>query len=250
MRNYKTIRIYINSPISKNQIIELDKNHYNYLKNVMRKKISDVITIFNGEDGQWSCEINMLDKNNTTLIALEQTKEQKSEPDIWLIFALVKSKNDFIGEKATELGVSKILPIISDHSVVSKLNINRLKANVIEASEQCERLTIPDVDEPLKLNKLLENWDETRQIIMCDESGGGSTAKDVLPTLKGHKFATLIGPEGGFSAAELAQLHKLPYVTPISMGARILKADTAVISALTLMQEHLGDFNEIPEFKL
>lgn len=210
----------------------------------MRMSVADSLKIFNGRDGEWSAEISDIGKRSAQLILREQLHQQANEPDVWLCFAPVKNVGtDFIAQKATELGVSALQPVFTQHTIVTRVNEERLLANAIEAAEQCERLTVPRILPAEKLHTVLAGWPPERRILFCDETGGG---KPILAALAdapiGQPWAILIGPEGGFSAAEVAQLRQLPYVTPASLGARILRADTAALAALSCWQATLGDF--------
>jgi 16S rRNA (uracil1498-N3)-methyltransferase len=245
-----TIRLYTNQPLSAGSSIELSPENVHYLSNVMRKKAGYQLELFNGKDGQWLGEIESLQKKSGQVRILNQTRMQKPEPDIWLCFAPVKNApiNNLV-EKATELGVSVLQPVITNRTIVNRVNTERLVANVMDASQQCERLTLPTVQEPLKLEKLLENWDISRKLILCDESGKGQTIIPALQALKQTPCAILIGPEGGFSQTEFEIMRNKPYIIPVSMGPRILRADTAAIAALTCVQSILGDWDEPPNFK-
>jgi 16S rRNA (uracil1498-N3)-methyltransferase len=245
-----TIRLYTNQPLSAGSSIELSSENVHYLSNVMRKKAGYQLELFNGKDGQWLGEIESLQKKSGQVRILNQTRMQKPEPDIWLCFAPVKNApiNNLV-EKATELGVSVLQPVITNRTIVNRVNTERLVANVMDASQQCERLTLPTVQEPLKLEKLLENWDISRKLILCDESGKGQTIIPALQALKQTPCAILIGPEGGFSQTEFEIMRNKPYIIPVSMGPRILRADTAAIAALTCVQSILGDWDEPPNFK-
>jgi len=244
------IRLYLPIQLSSDRIVELPKEQAHYLANVMRKKTGDEIAVFNGKDGQWQAHIADISKRNCSLTIAGQTKKQKPEPDLWLCFAPVKNAPlAFIAQKATELGIAKLIPVITGHTITSKVNTDRLRANVIEASEQCERLTIPQVEEPIKLEHLLSKWDSSRKLILCDESGGGKPYKTALADEKEQKHAILIGPEGGFAQSEFENLRKQPYIIPVGMGPRILRADTAALAAITCYMSLLGDWDEQPRFK-
>jgi len=202
----------------------------------MRRKAGDSVSLFNGQDGEWSAEISLAGKARVELRITEMLQLQEKEPDIWLIFAPIKmGRIDFLVEKATELGAAKLLPVFTSRTIVSRVNIDRLKAHAIEAAEQSERLSVPEITEPMKLEKLLAGWDKNRKIILCDESG---TAKKFSNAVSEHdKSAILIGPEGGFTPEEFKMLYNCPFVIPTSLGPRILRADTAALAALALWQE-------------
>lgn len=251
MKKTPKIRLYVKQDLDKGNFSDLEKDQAHYLKNVMRKKISEQILVFNGRDGEWLAEIVDINNKGGDLNLLEQTKEQVEIPDIWLIFAKVKrNPTEFIAQKATELGVTKLLPVFTENSEAKSVNIERLRQIVTEAAEQCERVCVPEIEGAKKLTDLLNGWNEERKIVMCDESGGG---EPMLDTLKGYgkdeKWAILIGPEGGFSKTELENLRELPFIVPVGLGPRILKAETAAISALTCWQSALGDWQKKPNFK-
>lgn len=243
------IRIYTNSQLLKDGFVELSKEQAHYLCNVMRQKDGDEIKLFNGNDGEWQSVISSISKKNCSVRIVEQTKEQKNEPDIWLYFAPVKNApiNNLV-QKATELGVSKLIPVFTQHTVISRVNVERLRLIAIEAAEQCRRLTIPQIEEPVKFANLLNSWDENRGLILCDESGGGESFTKALGNDKHANHAIIIGPEGGFSQSEFEMLKNKPYVVSVGMGPRILRADTAAIAALTSYMNILGDWDEQPNF--
>jgi len=283
MHHYPKIRLFTTTPLQKSTIVYLEKEQAHYLVNVMRKKEGDAILIFNGVDGEWLANISSTGKKHCQLIVHEQTKPQKQEPDVWLCFAPVKnSPITNIVQKATELGASVLQPVITKHTIVNKVNGDRLGAIAIESAEQSQRITVPEIMEAITLEKLLDNWnkpviprvlqgktiggskdglpysppmansgnDEIRKLILCDESGGGTPMVQALAKLeKGGKYAILIGPEGGFSSQEFALLKKQPYVIPVGMGPRILRADTAAIVALAGVFSILGDWDEKPNFR-
>lgn len=249
MANNKNIRLFINYPLEQGVISELTSKQAHYLKNVMRQKLSDLLYVFNGNDGEFEAEIKSLDKNSSYIEIKELTREMRGEPDISLIFAPIKhGKIDFLVQKATELGVSELIPVFTERTVIKRINEERMASNAIEAAEQCERLTIPKIHSISKLEKVLGHWNKERKILVCDETGNGKSIKEVLSENSDIK-AVIIGPEGGFTRAELDMMYKLPYVIPAGMGPRIMRADTAAIAALTCWQEHLGDWNIPPSFK-
>ena len=251
----KHIRLLIESPLIKpNSIIEINDNDFNYLVNVMRKKIGEELLVFNGVDGQWLAQIIEVNKKNCLLKIISQNKTQYTPPKITLAFAPVKNiRIDFIASKATELGITKFQPILTQHTIVDKVNLERFKANIKEAAEQCERLDLPAIFEPMKLNSFLKKPKENQILILCDESGSGKKASEVLPkiqTSNQSEIIILIGPEGGFSKTEFEQLDQTDNLHKITLGPRILRADTAIIAAITLVQEFLGDFDLKPNFKI
>jgi 16S rRNA (uracil1498-N3)-methyltransferase len=247
-------RLFINqSKITLNQRIEIRDNDFEYLTKVLRKKITDEISIFNGVDGEFKSVISAIEKKFLTLEIIEKISELQKSPNITLAFSLIKNvKIDVIATKATELGVSNFQPIITKRTIVDKVNNERFKANIKEACEQCERNDFPEVFEVEKLNKFLSNSKISEKIlILCDESGNGLQAKEVLTKIKlfeNQEIIILIGPEGGFAEEEFAKMKELKNLYSISLGPRILRADTAMISALTLVQEFLGDFGLRPRF--
>jgi len=251
----KNIRLYARiATIKPNLLIEINDNDFNYLVNVMRKKIDDKLLIFNGTDGEWLAKIIQINKRDCQLQIIEQTKPQYFPPKIALAFAPVKNARiDFIAAKATELGITRFQPIITAHTIVDKINLVRFTANVKEAAEQCERLDFPEVFEPIKLHNLLKNRQENQIFILCDESGSGGKASEVLTKIKisnQSEIVIIIGPEGGFSTAEFEQFNQVENLHKITLGPRILRADTAIISSITLAQEFLGDFILRPNFKM
>jgi 16S rRNA (uracil1498-N3)-methyltransferase len=245
------IRLFTPVNLQAAATVELSKEQAHYLVNVMRRKDADFVLLFNGKDGEWLAQILSSGKKHCTLHLLEQTRPQVSQPDIWLCFAPIKNAPIAnMVQKSTELGVSCICPVITQHTIVQKVNIERLVANATEAAEQSERLTVPEIVNPVTLEKLLSNWDESRKIIFCDEAGGGENMMKTLARLKKDtKYAVLIGPEGGFSQSEFAILRNKHYIIPVGMGPRILRADTAAIVALASVFSILGDWDEKPAFR-
>ncbi|MDB2414648.1 16S rRNA (uracil(1498)-N(3))-methyltransferase [Rickettsiales bacterium] len=245
------IRLYIDQPLADGLHLELNKDQAHYLTRVMRKNTGDNLKLFNGKDGEWLCQIIDVGKKSCNVKIISQTAKQKTEPDIWLCFAPVKnSPINFIIQKATELGVSALQPIYTNRTVINRVNTQRMEAIAIEAAEQSERNTIPLINQPVKLEEILKNWDESRNIILCDESGGGAPANKALSKMpKNQPYAIFIGPEGGFTQTEFEIFRSKPYVTSIGMGPRILRADTAALAALTCFQNILGDWDEPPSFR-
>lgn len=231
-------RIFVDQPLAAGATVSLAEAQAHYLGRVMRLNVADGLKVFNGRDGEWNASVSDINKKSSTLSIISQLHPQIKEPDLWLCFAPIKNAGtDFIAEKATELGVSGLQPVITQHTIVTRVNEERMLANAIEAAEQCERLTVPVVCPAKKLMELLATWPVERTLLFCDESGGGKPILQVAASAKaGHPYAILIGPEGGFSKEEIAHLHTLPYVTPVSLGTRILRADTAALAAISCWQ--------------
>jgi 16S rRNA (uracil1498-N3)-methyltransferase len=246
MTDKASARLFVSSPLARGVAVELGQEQAHYLKNVMRLGEGDIVALFNGADGEYRVRIDGFGKRTARLIVEEQTRAQTTEPDLWLVFAPIKrARIDYLVEKATELGTSALVPVITRHTHVERLNLDRLRAHAIEAAEQSERLTVPRIEEPRALDDVLAAWDASRRIMLCDESG---TAPPVAAALAGPgrnalgavSWAVLIGPEGGFAETELDALRKLPFVSAVSLGPRILRADTAALAGLAVLQAFRG----------
>lgn len=235
------IRLFIDHPLATGQPVTLEAAQAHYLSGVMRLRAGEVISVFNGRDGEWSASITEAGKRGGSLELLEQTAPQRNPPDLWLLFAPIKkARTDFIVEKAAELGAARILPVQTDFTNSERIRQDRLQAHAIEAAEQCGGTYVPGVDELVPLFRLLDGWDETRRILWADEAMAGPA--QTLAELPAGPWAILIGPEGGFSETERSRLQALPFVARISLGPRILRADTAAVAAMTLWQAVLGDW--------
>jgi 16S rRNA (uracil1498-N3)-methyltransferase len=252
-------RLYIIAPLEDGAEIPLTAAQAHYLKNVLRRAAGDRVFVFNGRDGEFAAEILALKKNGGLAGARRRTRAQGAEPDLQLLFALVKRPAlEAIVQKATELGVARLTPIVTKRTVAAKTNLARLGAIAVEAAEQCGRLSVPAIDEPMKLSDALDAWPAERRLLYCDEAGDDQTenwggtagrAPPMLEILKGadggrHSWALLIGPEGGFSPGERAALRARDFVAPATLGPRILRADTAAAAALALWQAACGDWRE------
>jgi len=244
IRTYSTLaRLYVDEDLHTGAKFELAQPQAHYLAKVMRMKAGANIRVFNGNDGEWLAKINEIGKRDAEISVVQQLRPAASAPDVWVLFAPVKkSRNDFIVEKATELGASRILPIMTKRTTMRHIKADRMRLQTIEAAEQTERMDIPKIEELSKLSDLLDEWDESRSLIFADEAGGGQRAIEAMKSVKAP-CAILIGPEGGFDAAEREQLLALDYVIPISLGPRILRSDTAVAATLALWQAVNGDWN-------
>ena len=235
------IRLHVPHDLAPGAALGLDEGQSRYLAAVMRLGVGDEVAVFNGRDGEWRATVAAVGKRAVTLTALSQTRAQHVGPDLDLIIALVKrARLETIVEKAAELGARRVRPVITERTNADHTRVDRLRAIATEAAEQTGRLDVPDVAEPLRLEKVLADWEPGRRLLFCDEAGD---AAPVLTAGLGEgPWAILIGPEGGFSPAERDRLRSLPYATPASLGPRILRADTAAISALTLWQAAVGDW--------
>ena len=235
------IRLFVDHTLGEAQSVPLNKDQAHYIFSVMRKSIGETILIFDGNNGEWEASIEEISKKSGVLFCIKQTKPQIMPPDLWLFFSpLKKVRTDFIVEKATELGVAKIIPVQTEHTNADRVNLSRLSAHAIEAAEQCGGTYIPKIEELQKINEVLENFPLDRRLLFCDEKLQASEVN--LENLKKGKWAILVGPEGGFSEIERNYLKGLKFTFSISLGPRILRADTAAVTAITLWQNYLGDW--------
>ncbi|MFY9211295.1 MAG: 16S rRNA (uracil(1498)-N(3))-methyltransferase [Aestuariivita sp.] len=235
------IRLYVEHPLGAGQSVPLDRDQAHYLFGVMRQGVGAQISLFNGRDGEWLSEVTEAGKRGGSLVAIQQTRALQMPPDLWVLFApLKKARTDFIVEKATEMGAARILPVQTDFTNADRIRQDRLQAHAVEAAEQCGGTYVPEVAPLQKLERLLSNWPDRRQLMFCDEAEAGNNRS--LAGAGPGPWAILIGPEGGFSDAERARLAALPFSYTISLGPRILRADTAAVAALTVWQQVLGDW--------
>lgn len=235
------IRLYVEEPLGPGQAVPLSREAAHYLFTVMRRQLGDTVRLFNGQDGEWRASVQETGKRGGILLAEAQTRPQTAPPDLWLLFAPIKkARTDFIVEKATEMGASRIIPVLTDFTNSERIRQDRLQAHAVEAAEQCGGTFVPEVAELTKLSVLLDAWPSERHLMFCDEARVGP-AETLNGCTKGS-WAVLIGPEGGFSDPERERLMALPQTTAISLGPRILRADTAAVAALTLWQATLGDW--------
>jgi 16S rRNA (uracil1498-N3)-methyltransferase len=238
-----TPRLFIEDDLAPGAGLRLDGPRAHYLRDVLRLGVGAEILLFNGRDGEWLADVTAIAKRSIDLVIDMKVRSQDPEPDLWLCFAPVKKERiDFIAEKATELGVSALQPVITRRTNVGRVNVGRLRANAIEAAEQTERITIPDVREPVSLDQMREAWPAERRLLIADETGGGRPILEALRDAQPGPWAVLIGPEGGFMRKEIDRVAALPGVLRVALGPRILRADTAAIAALTCLQAALGDW--------
>ncbi len=240
------IRLFVEAPLGPGAELALARGQAHYLFAVMRLGEGDAVRVFNGRDGEWLAAVVAAGKRAGRLACRERTRPQADPPDLWLAFAPVKrTRTDFIVEKATELGCRRILPVLTRHTQAERVKTARLRAHAVEAAEQCGRLTVPGVEEPVTLLTLIALIEESappRSLLFCDESGAAAPALDRLVGAGPGPWAVLVGPEGGFDADERERLAALPSAHAVSLGPRILRADTAAVAGLALWQAALGDW--------
>lgn len=241
-------RLYVPESLSPGLSLGLDHARSHFLRSVLRLSPGARLAVFNGEDGEWLAEIEGLGKGWCSLQVLEQRRRAEPEPDLWLVFAPIKrARIDFMAEKATELGCSVLQPVMTRFTSVSRVNEERLAANAREAAEQSERLTVPEVRATVTFGQLLDGWPAERRLLVCAEWGEARPIAEALQAVRAEAgrdagpWAVMTGPEGGFAESELDALRKLPFVTPVGLGPRILRADTAALAAIACWQAVLGD---------
>lgn len=241
--NYKMQRLFVPQDLGPGAAIEASPEQSHYLIHVLRMAEGAQLLLFNGRDGEWLAHIVAKSKKAVRLEPVEQTRPQPQTPDLVYCFAPLKQgRLDYLVQKAVEMGAGVLQPVITQHTQVTKLGIERLAANAVEAAEQCGILAIPQVREPQKFEKLLAGWETDRRLIFCDESAETNNPLAALQDVAEKKLALLVGPEGGFSDDERTLLHALPFVTAIPLGPRILRADTAAVAALAVIQTTIGDW--------
>lgn len=235
-------RLYLDHKLAERAEHMLAPEQGHYLRDVMRLKPGDPMRLFNGADGEWLGLLATASRKLVSVRVERKLSDVQPPPDIDFIFAPLKhARLDYMVQKATELGARRLRPVLTQRTIVDRVNLDRMRSNAVEAAEQCNLVFVPEVVEPMKLDRLLAEWDPGRALIYCDEVAPG---RDTLATLKGLSLpaALLIGPEGGFTSEEREGLRRLPFVTSISLGPRIMRADTAGTAALTLVQAALGDW--------
>lgn len=244
------IRLHVAADLGASAEVVLDRDQAHYLFGVMRQGVGAEILIFNGRDGEWLAEVTDAGKRAGRLTCRTQTRAQTEPPDLWLCFAPIKkARTDFIAEKACEMGCRRLIPVLTQNTNAERVNVARLAAHGVEAAEQCGLVSVPDVADPVRLDRLLADWPEDRRLMFCDERLAGQvpdlpldTGPDGPDTDGAGPWAVLIGPEGGFTPQEADKLRALPFAYPVALGPRVLRADTAVVAALTLWQIRLGDW--------
>ncbi|QQR35848.1 16S rRNA (uracil(1498)-N(3))-methyltransferase [Devosia oryziradicis] len=236
-------RLFVEPDLTAGAQLILGKEQSLYLAAVLRKVVGDEVVLFNGRDGAWLARLASDSKKSVALDLVEQIAPQTPKSDLWYGFAPLKTERlDYVIQKAVEMGAGTIQPVLSRFTQVSRLKHERLVANAVEAAEQCEVLSVPKVEAEVTLERLLDGWPADRLLVFADEGEASSSPVEALTELRGKKIGLLIGPEGGFSDEERARLRTLPYVVPISLGPRILRADTAAVAALAVIQAIIGDW--------
>ncbi len=237
-------RLYVTADLGEGVAVTLDEGQTHYLLHVLRARAGNLISLFNGRDGEWLAEIAEAGKRGVTATCRKQTAGQHGTPDIWLAFAPVKkTPSDYLVQKAVELGVSVLQPVFTRRTIVTRINEERMAANAVEAAEQSERLTVPEIRAGVSFDKLLASWPTERRLLFCDEGGDAKAMTQAARESRGGPTGILTGPEGGFDPAERAAVRALPFVVPVSLGPRILRADTAALAALAIWQSIAGDWS-------
>jgi len=243
-------RLFVSDDLAAGGAVTLSSGQAHYLKNVMRLGPGAPVVLFNGRDGEWSGQVDDLRRGGGTVAVGRQRRPQAVEPDVWLLFAPIKrAPLDFMIQKAVELGVSRLCPVLTRHTDVARVNLERARSTVMEAAEQCERLTLPEVAAPAPLFDVLAAWPAGRSLILCAEAGPARPMAEILEGFipddggKPPEMAVLVGPEGGFETSELDGIRKLPFVTSAGLGPRVLRAETAALAALVCWQSVLGDWH-------
>ena len=238
-----TIRLYLEQRLGDGLEVACTRAQANYLLNAMHLSEGAEILVFDGETGEWRARLSRKKRNACSVHVLEQTRVQESGPDIEYLFAPVKrARLDFIAQKATEMGVAALCPVLTRLTTVRRVNRERLRANAIEAAEQCGVLRVPQVCELRPLSEMLDRWNPARALIYCDEAAPIAAPLEALAGLKPGPLGVLVGPESGFDPGERERLCALDFVTPLSLGPRVMRADTAAVSVLALVNAVLGDW--------
>jgi 16S rRNA (uracil1498-N3)-methyltransferase len=241
--NYRLQRLFVPDELAAGRQVEPDKAQSHYLANVLRLAEGAELLLFNGRDGEWLARLDEKSKKTVRLVCVEEARPQPPPSDLHYCFAPLKvGRLDYLIQKAVEMGAGVLQPVITQHTQMQKIGTDRIASNAVEAAEQCGVLAIPEVRESLKLDRLLSEWDGDRRLIFCDEDASTNNPLPALNAIREQKLALLVGPEGGFSEEERRMLRTLPFVTAVPLGPRILRADTAAVAALALIQATVGDW--------
>jgi 16S rRNA (uracil1498-N3)-methyltransferase len=239
----RAVRLFVAAAFAPDAVVTLGEAQAHYVRHVMRLSVGDGLRVFNGRDGEWTATLAAVAKKSCTVRLAAQTRCQEPTPDLWLAFApLKRARVDLLVEKATELGVAALCPVVTQHAAAERVNVDRLRAIAVEAAEQCERLTVPEVRAPGALAEMLAQWPPARRLYVLDETGAGVPLAAGLDAGASQPCAFLVGPEGGFAQSELDALARLPFVSRVGLGPRILRAETAALAALVIWQSRVGDW--------
>ncbi len=242
--HHRAPRLHVDASLAAGASIDLPPDQAHYLVAVMRLKTGATARLFNGHDGEWLATVEETGKRRCRLACVEALRPQTGLPDIHYLFAPLKhARIDYVAQKATEMGASVLQPVLTGRTVAQRVKTERLRANAVEAAEQCNLLAIPEIRDPAPLDRLLDGWDTERRLIYCDEAAPLASPLDALRAVPKGPLALLIGPEGGFTEAEQRRLRALDHVTAISLGPRVMRADTAAVAALAVVQATLGDWH-------
>lgn len=243
-------RLFVDAPLRAGLVVGLTREQSNYLLNVLRLGEGAALLVFNGREGEWRAHIAGSSRKSASLIIEDQSRPQDSVGDLHLMFAPLKhARLDYMVQKAVEMGVSRLQPMLTRHTQVTRVNTERMRANAIEAAEQCGLITLPDIGAEKPMLQLIAAWPEDQLIVFCDEdSPGGDPVAALIEHRRrapaGRAMALIIGPEGGFHADERSEVLRRPNCLRLSLGPRILRADTAAVAALALVQAVLGDWRQ------
>ena len=241
------LRLFVQGTLSTGAKITPDEGQVHYLLHVMRARQGMRVLLFNGVDGEWLAQVTEVGRRSCALVCEKQTRPQQNVPDLWLAFAPIKkTPADYVAQKATELGAAVLQPVITHRTIARRVNLERLRANAVEAAEQSERLTVPEIRQPLTLDQLLGAWPADRLLLFCDEGGDARPILEALSQSSREAWGILTGPEGGFDSDERAFIRGRRFVVPVTLGPRIMRADTAALAALSVWQATLGDWGHTP----
>ena len=238
------VRLFVEAPLAAGAKLAPSEAQAHYLLHVMRSRVGDRVLLFNGIDGQWRARIADVTRRSCTLLCETQSEAQAEVPDLWLGFAPIKKiPADYLAQKATELGARLLQPVITKRTVARRVNLDRMRANAIEAAEQSGRLSVPEIREPMALDALLRSWPSARRLLFCDEGGDAVPIAKALDVAgRQAQWGVLTGPEGGFDREERESIRQCSFVLPVTLGPRIMRADTAALAALSVWQAICGDW--------
>jgi 16S rRNA (uracil1498-N3)-methyltransferase len=236
-------RLYVDADLRPGTLIGCSDAQANYLRNVLRLPAGASILVFNGRDGEWLAQLVLSGRRGCALEILEQGRPQEGGPDVDYLFApLKRARLDYMVQKAVELGVARLVPVLTERTVAERVNLARMRANAIEAAEQCGVLRIPEISEPDALGRVLDRWSHGKPLIFCDESADIQSPIATLSRVTPGPVGVLVGPEGGFSETERRLLCAQPFTVRLSLGPRVMRADTAAVAALALVNAVVGDW--------